>query len=241
MIRAIALDDEPPALRILSHFCQQVSFIDLSNTFTRTDEALRHLNQFQTDLLFLDINMPSISGIDFYREISPTSASSQPPMVIFTTAYAEHAVDGFTLNAVDYLLKPFTFERFLQAANKAADFYRWQQRDDSSSNSYLYVRADYTLHKLALADILLIEGLDDYLKIHLDPNSPNGPHPIVTRMTMKAMQERLANSNFVRVHRSYIVPLNRIEAVRHKTLFIADREVPIGASYESDFIHRFGK
>ncbi|MBN8820611.1 MULTISPECIES: LytTR family DNA-binding domain-containing protein [unclassified Spirosoma] len=241
MIRAIALDDEPPALRILSHFCQQVDFIDLSKTFTRTDEALRHLNQVQTDLLFLDINMPSISGIDFYRAISPTSASSQLPMVIFTTAYAEYAVEGFTLNAVDYLLKPFTFERFLQAANKAADFYRWQQRDDSSLDSYVYVRADYTLHKLALADILFIEGLDDYLKIHLDPNSPHGPRPIVARMTMKAMQERLVNANFMRVHRSYIVPLNRIEAVRNKTLFIASREVPVGASYEAEFLNRFGK
>lgn len=241
MIRAIALDDEPPALRILSHFCQQVDFIDLSKTCTRTDEALRHLNQFQTDLLFLDINMPSISGIDFYKAINHSSASFPLPMVIFTTAYAEFAVEGFSLNAVDYLLKPFTFERFLQAANKAADFYRWQRKDDSSSEAYVYIRADYTLHKLALADILFIEGLDDYLKIHLDPDSPNGPHPIVARMTMKAMQERLANVNFMRVHRSYIVSLDRVEAVRNKTIFIAGREVPIGASYEADFARRFGK
>ncbi|GAB4036448.1 LytR/AlgR family response regulator transcription factor [Spirosoma gilvum] len=241
MIRAIALDDEPPALRVLTHFCQQVDFIDLQKTFTRTDEALRHLRQFPTDLLFLDINMPSMSGIDFYKEISAPSDSSQPLMVIFTTAYAEYAVEGFTLNAVDYLLKPFTFERFVQAANKAADFYRWQQRDDKATDAYLYVRADYTLHKLALTDILFIEGLDDYLKIHLDPNSPNGPHPLVARMTMKAVLDRLSGSNFIRVHRSYIVPLTRIEAVRNKTIFIAGHDIPIGASYEADFQNRFGK
>ena len=238
MIRAIALDDEPPALRVLTHFCQQVDFIDLQKTFTRTDEALQHLTQFPTDLLFLDINMPSMSGVDFYRAISERSA--QPVMVVFTTAYAEYAVEGFTLNAVDYLLKPFTFERFLQAANKAVDFYRWQQQADKATEASLYVRADYTLHKIMLADILLIEGLDDYIKIHLRSDTPTGTaRPVVARMTMKTILERLPNSDFIRVHRSFIVPLNRIEAVRNKTLFIGNREVPIGASYEADVLSRF--
>lgn len=246
MIRAIALDDEPPALRVLTHFCGQVDFIDLQKTFTRTDEALHYLTQFPTDLLFLDINMPSMSGIDFYKAISATTTDQgQPVMVIFTTAYAEYAVEGFTLNAVDYLLKPFTFERFLQAANKAADFYRWQQRASKTEETYLYVRADYTLHKIALADILYIEGLDDYLKIHLQPTNPTGdkpdvPRPIVARMTMKAILERLPDTEFVRVHRSYIVPIKRIEAVRNKTLFIGSRDIPIGASYEADILGRFG-
>ncbi|GAB3697573.1 LytTR family DNA-binding domain-containing protein [Spirosoma flavus] len=244
MIRAIALDDEPPALRVLTHFCQQVDFVDLQKTFTRTDEALRHLEQFPTDLLFLDINMPSISGIDFYKSLSDPSADGtslkQPFMVIFTTAYAEYAVEGFTLNAVDYLLKPFTFERFLQAVNKAADYHRWQQRSEPSGEAYLYVRADYTLHKIAFTDIVLIEGLDDYLKIHLQPgNRTDVARPIVARMTMKTMQERLPPADFIRVHRSYIVPLRRIEAVRNKTIFIGGREIPIGASYEADFQNRF--
>lgn len=246
MIRAIALDDEPPALRVLTHFCGQVDFIELQKTFTRTDEALNHLTQFPTDLLFLDINMPSMSGIDFYKAINTaTTQQAQPVMVIFTTAYAEFAVEGFTLNAVDYLLKPFTFERFLQAANKAADFYRWQQRADKMEETYLYVRADYTLYKIALADILYIEGLDDYLKIHLQPTrhtdgKADVPRPVVARMTMKAILERLPSTEFVRVHRSYIVPVKRIEAVRNKTLFIGNREIPIGASYEADILGRFG-
>ena len=246
MIRAIALDDEPPALRVLTHFCGQVDFIDLQKTFTRTDEALRHLAQFPTELLFLDINMPSMSGLDFYKALTATSAGqTQPVSVIFTTAYAEHAVEGFTLNAVDYLLKPFTFERFRQAANKAHEFYRWQQRADKAAESHIYVRADYTLHKIALADITYIEGLDDYLKIHLQPTGPASdkpdlPRPIVARMTMKAMLERLPATDFMRVHRSYIVPLKRIDAVRNKLISIGNRDLPIGTSYEADFLSRFG-
>ncbi|QDK80137.1 response regulator transcription factor [Spirosoma sp. KCTC 42546] len=247
MIRAIALDDEPPALRVLAHFCQQVDFIDLQKTFTRTDEALKYLEQFPVDLLFLDINMPSMSGIDFYKVIGSTSANeSQPLMVIFTTAYAEFAVEGFTLNAVDYLLKPFTFDRFLQAANKAADLYRWQQRSDKASEAYLYVRADYSLHKIALADILFIEGLDDYVKIHLRTdkdgrNQASVPRPLVARMTLKVMMERLPNHEFCRVHRSYIVPLTRIEAIRNKTILVAGHEIPIGSSYEADLLNRLGQ
>ena len=209
----------------------------MQKTFTRTDEALQHLTRFPTDLLFLDINMPSMSGVAFYRAISERSA--QPVMVIFTTAYADYAVEGFTLNAVDYLLKPFTFERFLQATSKAADVYRWQQQPDKTTDASLYVRADYTLHKIMLADILLIEGLDDYIKIHLRSDMPTDtPRPVVARMTMKTILERLPASAFIRVHRSYIVPLNRIEAVRNKTLFIGNREVPIGASYEADVLSR---
>ncbi|GAB4043596.1 LytR/AlgR family response regulator transcription factor [Spirosoma jeollabukense] len=239
MIRAIALDDEPPALRVLSHFCQQVDFIDLQKTFTRTDEALRHLEQFPTDLLFLDINMPSMSGIDFYRSTAQ-QPDPQPLMVIFTTAYAEFAVEGFNLNAVDYLLKPFTFERFQQAVNKAEGFHQWQQRPDKTNETYLYVRADYKLYQVPLTDILYIEGLDDYLKIHRQRDKP-----IVCRMTMKAMLQQLpetgrATQRFIRVHRSYIVPLNRIEAVQNKTILLAGREIPIGASYEADFFQLFG-
>ena len=234
MIRAIAIDDEPPALRVLTHFCGQVDGIDLQKTFTRTDEAQQYLTRFSVDLLFLDINMPAISGLDFYR--TATERTEKPPLVIFTTAYAEFAVDGFTLNAVDYLLKPFTFERFQQAVSKARDVQQWQQQSAPVGGSYLHVRADYALHQILLTDILYIEGLDDYLKIHLHTQ----PHPIVTRLTMKAILERLPDADFVRVHRSFIVPLPRIETVRNKTIFIAGHEIPVGASYEAEFSKRFG-
>jgi len=242
MIRAIALDDEPPALRVLTHFCRQTDFIDLQKTFSRADEALRYLEENEVDLLFLDINMPSISGIDFYKAVGPQSdhrtlrsAESAQPMVIFTTAYAEYAVEGFNLNAVDYLLKPFTYERFLQAANRAADYYQYLHRSNSAKPAYIYIRADYRLYKIALADILFIEGLDDYLKIHVQ----NGK-TIVARMTMKAMQQKLTEleggpERFLRVHRSYIIPLARVETVRSKTIMLAGQEIPIGVSYEEEF------
>lgn len=238
-IRAIALDDEPPALRVLTHFCQQVDWIELIQTFTQTREALEYLKQFPVDLMLLDINMPSMSGIDFYKTLA--SHTGQSTLVIFTTAYAEYAVDGFSLNAVDYLLKPFTFDRFRQAAQKALDLYRWQQAD-KPTESYLFIRADYTLHKIALADILFVEGLDDYLKIHLLSDTPmtGTVRPIVTRMTMKALQERLPASDFMRVHRSYIVSRKRIESIRNKTIVLAGHTIPIGASYEADVLARLG-
>ncbi|RZJ27943.1 MAG: response regulator transcription factor [Flavobacterium sp.] len=234
MIRAIALDDEPPALRVLTHFCNQLNTIDLQKTFLRPDEALTHLHEVPTDLLFLDINMPSVSGIEFHKAIP------EQMLVIFTTAYAEYAVEGFTLNAVDYLLKPFTFERFQQAVQKANTQHKFRQTTDPAKEAYLYIRADYTLHKIALSDILFIEGLDDYLKIHLHQIN----RPIVARMTMKTMLQKLREADegserFIRVHRSYIVAFNRIETVRNRMITLAGEEIPVGMSYEAEFFKRF--
>jgi len=237
MIRAIAIDDEPPALRIITRFCGQVNFIELLQTFSRTDLALQYLADTPVDLLFLDVNMPSMSGIDFYRTIDSNS-TGQPPMVIFTTAYAEYAVEGFNLSAIDYLLKPFTFERFLQAANRASDYYQFLNATGPAKSSFIYIRADYQLYKISLADIQYIEGLDDYLKIHL-PNQ----RPIVTRMTMKTMLQKLDEAaspedGFLRVHRSFIVPLNRIDSIKNKALRVAGQDIPIGASYEAEVLKR---
>ena len=228
MIKAIALDDEPPALRIVENFCKKAEDIDLVKTYTNPEEALRHLNKFPVDLLFLDIRMPSMSGFQFRKQIP------QDLMVIFTTAYSEYAVEGFNVNAVDYLLKPFTFERFIQAVNKAQDFYKFYHNYDSAAQQYIFIRADYSLIKVMLQDILLIEGLDDYLKIHL-----TGKKPLVTRMTMKAILEKLPGKDFIRVHRSFIVPIARIEKVRNKTITLAGNEIPIGNSYEKVFFETY--
>lgn len=228
MIRAIALDDEPPALRILTNFSSRVDFVDLQKTFSRTDDAMNYLENFPVDLIFLDINMPSMSGLDFYQAI-PHDA-----LVIFTTAYAEHAVEGFNLNAVDYLLKPFTFERFQQATNKARDHYSFKNPSETTASKYLLVRADYSLHKIAFSDILFIEGLDDYLKIHI-----RNSKPLVVRMTMKSILQKLPEQDFIRVHRSFIVPFDRIENVRNKIISLAGEEIPVGSSYEEAFNRRF--
>lgn len=230
MIKAIALDDEPPALEVIKSFCSKTDYIDLVKTFTRAEEAAKYLSNFPVDLLFLDINMPSISGIDFKKKIDPKT------MVIFTTAYSEYAVEGFNLNAVDYLLKPYTPERFLQATEKAKAHYQFLHQNSASKPDHLLIRVDYSLVKVQLTDINFIEGLDDYLKIHLA-----GQKPIVTRMTMKAILEKLPQSDFVRVHRSYIVPLAKIESVRNKIIYVSDEEIPIGTSYESKFYEVFGK
>ncbi|HET8963365.1 MAG TPA: LytTR family DNA-binding domain-containing protein, partial [Chitinophagales bacterium] len=218
MITAIAIDDEPPALKIIETFCAQQDTVTLLKTFTRPSEALKYLRKYPVDLLFLDIQMPSLSGIHFYREIE------QVAMVIFTTAHSQYAVEGFNLNAIDYLLKPFTFERFLTAVHKAGEYSRQKEK---SNREYLFIRVDYALVKVKIADILYVEGLDDYLQIYLEEQKK-----IVPRMTMKAMLGKLPPEEFIRVHRSFIVPLKRIEQVRNKIIYTAGREIPLGSSYE---------
>lgn len=230
MIKAIALDDEPPALEIIDAFCARTTGIELVKTFTKTSEAFNYLEKFPVDLIFLDINMPSLSGIEFYKSIP------QKAMVIFTTSYSEYAVESYSLNAMDYLLKPFTFKRFEQAVAKANEYYRFLNRQESPDARYLLLRIDYSLVKILLDDILFIEGLDNYLKIHLQEQKP-----VIVRMTMKAVQEKLPATGFVRVHRSYLVPLARIESVRNKMILIAGEEIPIGTSYEESFFSQFGK
>lgn len=228
MIKAIAIDDEPPALQVIETFCREVDFISLEKTFIKPNEALKYIGKFPVDLLFLDINMPSLSGIDLYKEVK------QNTMVIFTTAYSEYAVEGFNLSAIDYLLKPFTFDRFLQAVTKAEEYHSHIHLKSKPEQQYLFIRADYSLIKINIADILFIEGLDDYLRIHLQNQKP-----VVARMTLKVMLEKLPAQAFVRVHRSYIVAFNRIEYIRNKIITVAGEEIPIGTSYEKAFFEAF--
>lgn len=228
MIKAIAIDDELLALKVIGNFCSKVDFIALEKTFNKPAEALRYINKFPVDLLFLDINMPSLSGLELYKSVK------QNTMAIFTTAYSEHAVEGFNLSAVDYLLKPFTFERFEQAVNKAQEYYTFLHQKESSDPQDLFIRAEYSLVKVPISEILYIEGLGDYLKIFVQ-----GSKPVITRMTMKAITEKLPAREFIRVHRSFIVPFRRIRQVRNKVIFIDSKEIPIGSSYEEEFFKRF--
>jgi DNA-binding LytR/AlgR family response regulator len=230
MITAIAIDDEPPALTVLEEFCKKISFIELQKSFTRPSEALKHLRKFPVDLIFLDIRMPSITGIELFKELP------QETMVIFTTAYSEYAVEGFNLNAIDYLLKPFTFERFQQATNKANEFYAFNNQKSSAARQHIFIRADYSLVKIMLTDISYVEGLDDYIKIHLRSRKP-----VVARLTMKAILEKLPAESFIRVHRSFIVPLSGITNVRNKNVFLGETKIPIGSSYEEEFNRRFSQ
>ncbi|WP_026773770.1 LytTR family DNA-binding domain-containing protein [Asinibacterium sp. OR53] len=218
MIRCIAIDDEPLALQLINEYCGKISFLGLEKVFTNTDEAKAYLNQNPVDLVFLDIQMPDINGIQFYKGLN------QKPLVIFTTAYKDFAVEGFNVDAVDYLLKPFEYDRFLKAAYKAKEYLEFLSSQELQLNS-IFVKVNYEIMKINLKDIELVEALDDYIKIYIKPN------PVLTLMTLKSIQEKLPARDFVRVHRSFIVPLARIEKFSKTKLWIAGKEIPIGSSY----------
>ena len=221
MIKAIALDDEPLGLKIISHYCEQIDFLTLEKTFTKPSEALKHLKKYPVDLLFLDIQMPSKNGIDFYKMLE------NDPMVIFTTAHSEYAVEGFNVNATDYILKPFSAERFLTAALKAKN--EFQFRQNTSVQTHLMIRADYRLHRIEFDQINLIEGLDDYIQIHLANKTK-----IVARLSMKNILEKLPKNNFIRAHRSYIIPIRKVKFIQNKTILIEDFIIPIGDTYKEE-------
>lgn len=227
MIKAIAIDDEPLALKVVETFSKETGLVSLEKSFSKPNDALKYINSFPVDLIFLDIHMPSKSGIDFYKELD------KDIMVIFTTAYSEYAVEGFNLNAVDYVVKPFTYDRFLQAVQKANDYYHYTKATDTPKQNFIYIRADYSLFKINFSDIIYIEGLNDYVKFHIHDQKP-----IVARMTLKNLMDRLPETEFARVHRSYIVPKSRINAIRNKQIFIYNEgksiEIPIGKSYEEE-------
>jgi DNA-binding LytR/AlgR family response regulator len=218
MIHCIAIDDEPLALQLINEYCGKISFLQLDKVFTNTDEARIWLTQNKVDLLFLDIQMPDINGLQFYKSLA------NKPLVIFTTAFKDFAVDGFNVDAVDYLLKPFEYDRFLKAVYKSKEYIEFLSSQELQLNS-IFVKVNYEIMKINLKDIELIEALDDYIKLYIKPN------PVLTLMTLKSIQERLPVRDFVRVHRSFIVPLNKIEKFSKTKLVVAGKEIPIGSSY----------
>jgi len=230
MITAIAIDDEPLALKVIDSHCEKTDFINLQRTFTHPTEALHYLRKYPVDLLFVDIQMPSMNGINLVKAIQ------QSTMIIFTTAFSEYAVVSYELNAIDYLLKPINFKRFNQAVNKANEYYNFINKQNHSEDQYIFVRADYSLVKIPLADILYIEGLADYLKIFIRARKT-----VVARMTMKEMVEKLPSNDFIRVHRSFIIPFSSIQSVRNNIIFFNEKEVAIGRTYTEEFYKRYRK
>lgn len=224
MIKAIALDDEILALKIIENYAEKIENLSLEKIFNKQSDAQKYLNKFPVDLIFLDIEMPARNGLDFYKVIS------QNTKVIFTTAYSEYAVDAFSVNAVDYLLKPFSFERFKTAVEKI------KTSQDADEVRHLSIRADYKLHKINYEDIQLIEGLDDYIRIHLKDSSK-----ITARSSMKSILEKLSEKEFVRVHRSFIVPVSDIRTIVNKNIHISDFIIPIGETYKEDVMRILNK
>lgn len=226
MINCVAIDDEPLALLVVSEFCGTHPDLSLCRTFTGTREAEVYLKKYPVDLLFLDIQMPE-SGIDFYRRCGGDR------MVIFTTAFSEYAVEGFHLDAIDYLLKPFEKARFDLAIQRAREYHQFIHRSHTRP-SLLFVRSEYRLVRIETPEIEYIETMDDYLKIHLKDRKT-----VITKMNMKNVMEKLDPQEFVRIHRSYIVPIKKVTAVRNRHAEVSGRKIPIGDSYEQHFRERF--
>jgi len=222
-MNCIAIDDEPLALNIINDFCSKIDFLELKASCTNAIEALQIIEKEQIDLLFLDIQMPHITGLEFIKTIK------NPPLIIFTTAFSEHAIDAYELNAIDYLVKPIPFERFLKAVNKAYSLFMLQNAKPSSLIDFMMVKADYATIKIRFDDVLYIEGLKDYVKIFLADKM------IVTKTTMKNIQEKLPSSTFIRIHKSFIVNLLRIEKIENNRLVYGKEYIPIGSNFRKPF------
>lgn len=226
MLRCIAIDDEELALELLEDNIRKVPGLELAGTFTNPLQALDLLRQGKIDLVFLDIQMPGITGLQFIQSVP------QKCLFILVTAYEHYALEGFNLNVVDYLLKPVPFDRFVLACNRAQELHHLQQatagKQDQPAASYLFIPMDYKMQKVNFADILWIEGLKDYVKIHLQGEA----HPLVTRMSMKTLEEQLPQSGFLRIHKSFIVSKNAITAMRKNSVFIGIHELPVGDHYK---------
>ena len=232
MINCICIDDDTSTLDLVSKYCGEIQFLDLQKTFKTTIEAFRYISRHPVDLVLLNTHIQENSGIEFCGQLN------QNVMVVFMSSFKEFAVDAFNLNAIDYLLKPFDVKRFQQSAQKVNEYYNHRRKNNVNEEQFLHVRSEYSLVKIAFVEILYIETLDDYIKIHL-----LGKKPILTLMSMKTVMEKLPEKEFIRVHRSYIVPINRIESVRGKTINLGITELPIGKSHEEAFfkayVHQF--
>ncbi|GAA3944634.1 response regulator [Chitinophaga oryziterrae] len=221
MLHCIAIDDEPLSLDILKAYSEPLNSITLAGTFTSTALAREYLDNNIVDLIFLDIEMADIDGLSFYRSLNTK------PMVIFTTAYSNYAVQGFEVAALDYLLKPISTERFLQATQKACHFVALQQHITHANTAFLSVRSEYQTKKITLSEILYIEGLNNHVKIYTD----NSPKPILSMMSMKEVLSKLSDRRFARIHRSYIIDLSRVTSYNSRYIFIENKQFPIGDTY----------
>lgn len=227
-INYIIVDDEPQARKMMETFVSQLSGWKILRVCSNAIEAFEALQSLPVDVIFLDIKMPTITGIDFLKSLK------NPPLVIFTTAFNKYAMDGYELNVVDYLLKPISMHRLLQAAEKVGE--RLQTRNDASDPStqpnYIFVKHDNKLVKVTFADILYIEGMQNFIRIHT-----SSKQYLITH-TMKAMEEALPGNSFFRVHKSYIVNLDAITSVFGNTIEIDKTEIPIGNNYRTDFMKK---
>jgi DNA-binding LytR/AlgR family response regulator len=224
-INCLIIDDEPWALDLLEDFIQKVPFLNLVARCEGPVQALACFEKEEIDLVFLDIKMPDISGIQFLKTLH------KRPAVIFVTAYNEFALEGYELDAVDYLLKPVPFDRFMAAVNKAFDYvsYRRNKPATTRKDDFLFIKTSHKIQKIFYHDILYLEGLKDYTRIHLAESKK----PFVTLQSLKYFESRLPREDFIRIHRSYIVSLRKVDTVSRKAVLLGDTELPCSEHYRS--------
>jgi len=237
MLRCIAVDDEPLALDLLEDNIRQIPYLQLAAKCKNAIEAVEILRKETIDLIFLDIQMPGLTGLQFIQSLTVK------PMIILITAYDQYALEGFNLDVIDYLVKPVSFDRFFKACNKAWDFFKLKNQTAKLSAGenvpeldYFFVNAEYSLVKVVVDDIIMIEGLKDYVKIHLNNNKP-----LIIRISMKAIEEKLPGKKFIRIHKSYIISIARITSIRKGSVFLGTAELPLSDNYKEAFMAAIGQ
>ena len=225
MMRCIIVDDEPLVRELLEDNISQVPFLELIRSCKNALEALEILQEVQIDIMFLDIQMPRLNGLQFLQSLD------HPPLVIMVTAYDKYAVEGFNLQVADYIIKPFSFNRFLKACNRAAEMYRMKNSPMPSQKNYdFFVNVEYTHVKIVAAEIDYIEGLKDYIKIYLSARTK----PILTRMSLKSIEAKLPGGTFVRTHKSYLVAIAKITTIKRDFVCIGTIEIPISETFREN-------
>jgi DNA-binding LytR/AlgR family response regulator len=237
-MNCIAIDDEPLALEVLKEYSRKIDFVNFTGTYTNAIDSIDRIIKTNVDLIFIDIEMPNISGIEFIKSIP------NPPLVIFTSAFPQYAINGYELNAVDYLLKPISFDKFLKAVTKASMYLSSPGNNDAGKkrfvdkttpdsldklDEYTFIKVDYSMVKVSFNEMKFIEGLKDYIKIYVNDKI------LITKCTIKYLEKKLPGDLFVRVHKSYIISLNKIDKIEYNHVFIGSHKIPIGMQHKETF------
>lgn len=239
ILNCVAIDDEPLALELVGKFIEQTAFLKLTGKFSNAIEALSFINQQEVQLIFMDIQMPDLSGMELARVLDGKKKSDQT-RIIFATAYHQFAIEGYKVDALDYLLKPYSYEEFLNAATKAFAYFERLNKEGKSeikeaeklNPDYIFLKVEYQLVKVQLKDIAYVEAYKDYVKVHLISK----PNPILSLTSLKSMEELLPADQFMRVHRSFIVGLDHIESVSKNVINIGNQSIAVGDNYKESFL-----
>lgn len=232
-LRCALVDDEPLALSLLESYVRKTDSLELCGSYSSAIQAMKGLPEHPVDLLFLDIQMPELNGLEFSRMVSPNTR------IIFTTAFEQYAIDGYRVNALDYLLKPISYSDFIEAVNKAIQWFEMRKKAElpdtgqvsiPTDSNHIYIKSDYKIVQIELDRILYIEGLKDYIKIYTEDN----PRPILSLTSMKTMEEKLPSSRFIRVHRSYIVQKQKIKIIDKGRIVFGKEYIPVSDSYKQE-------